>query len=182
MDKPSTVFDPKNMTPEQEAEVRSKVEECRKKIEQEGIEPYLAMGLTESFLEGVYKEAYRLYYAGQYARSSNLMKVLMVLHPKEPKFSLGAAACAQQLKDYDTAIKNYLVVADLVPVTPLPFFYIYECCMQLNRPELAKEALEILLRRAKANPIYQSMADKAQFMLDGLNLSNPELNPADKQE
>ncbi len=156
------------LTPEQKSESVEKVIKALDRFINEGMAPYQAIDMPPSILEVGYGEAYRLYKTGLYEKAQKYFEFLMLLNPVETKYILGAAACLQMRKYYRAAIVGYETLAGFMPNSPLPYFYIYECCMQLNMFDEAREALEKVITLADSDPTeYAHMKEKAQVMLEG---------------
>lgn len=163
-----------SMSQEQLKKTSDKLEMAIKHIAEDGMVPYEALGMPNEVLEFIYSEGYRYYKTGFFNKSQQLFEVLIFLNPSDPKFVLGEAASLQMGKQYEAAIQTYHILSRMMPDSPLPYFYIYECSMQLNAYEDAREALNQVIARAETDPRYFSqMGEKAKMMLEGHNILYP---------
>lgn len=127
-----------------------------------------AMGLTDAFVEGIYGQAYRLYNTGKYKEASQLFRLLMMLNAKQPKYTLGLAACFHMLKEYKNAIQIYTVCGIVDPESPIPHYHASDCYMQMKDPVSAIIALEMAIKRAGERAEYKMLKDRALLTIDNL--------------
>ena len=133
-----------------------------------GMSPKEAMGISGKYLENMYAQAYRLYNTGKYTEASHVFRMLIILNAMEPKYSLGLAACLHMLKEYYDAIQTYTMCTVLDPQTPLPFYHSADCFIQMKDYLSAMVCLELAIKRAESNPIYDKMKERAHMSLASL--------------
>lgn len=134
----------------------------------QGIAPKEALGVSDSYLENIYAQAYRLYNTGKYAEAIHLFRILIMLNAMEPKYMLGLAACFHMLKEYQNAIQMYTMCTALDPKNPLPHYHSSDCFLQLQDFLSAMLCLELTVERADNKPEYAKMKERAQMSLQSL--------------
>lgn len=144
------------------------IEEGAEKIWKQGMSPKEAIGVSSSYLEGIYSQAYRLYNTGKYTEAIHLFRILIMFNPMEPKYMLGLAACFHMLKDYTTAIENYTIASVLDPGNPIPHYHSSDCCIQTEEYLSAMLYLELTIERCKDKQEFAKMKERAQLSLESL--------------
>jgi type III secretion system low calcium response chaperone LcrH/SycD len=142
--------------------------EFGKKMLKQGMAPKDALGVSDSYLENVYAQAYRLYNTGKYAEAAHLFRILIMLNAMEPKYMLGLAACFHMMKEYDNAIQSYTMCTALDPQSPLPHYHSSDCFIQMKDYLSAMLCLELAIDRAGDKPEYAKLKERAQLSLEGL--------------
>jgi type III secretion system low calcium response chaperone LcrH/SycD len=142
--------------------------ELGNKMLKQGVLPKDALGVSNSYLENVYAQAYRLYNTGKYAEAIHLFRILIMLNAMEPKYMLGLAACFHMLKEYNNAIQTYTMCSALDPQTPIPHYHTSDCFIQMKDYLSAMVCLELTIDRAKDKPEYAKMKERAQMSLKSL--------------
>lgn len=137
-------------------------------IVQKGISPKDAMGVSDEQSEAIYAQAYRLYNTGKYQEAIHLFRVLIFLLPNEYKYSLGLAACFHMLKEYDNAIRAYMVAGLLDGNSPIPHFHASDCYIQMQDPASAILMLDMAINKAANKPEFQILKDRALLMMSSL--------------
>ncbi len=146
------------------------------KMLKQGMTPKDAMGLSPTYLENIYAQAYRLYNTGKYAEAIHLFRILIMLNAMEPKYMLGLAACFHMLKEYFNAIQTYTMCGALDPHNPIPHYHSSDCFIQMKDYLSAMICLELAIERAGDKPEYAKMKERAQLSLESLKqqvASNP---------
>lgn len=138
------------------------------KMMKQGMTPQEAMGVSSSYLENIYSQAYRLYNTGKYAEASHVFRILIMFNAMEPKYMLGLAACFHMLKDYGNAIQTYTMCAALDPKSPIPHYHSSDCFIQLEEYLSAMLCLELAIERAGGKPEYAKMKERAQMTLESV--------------
>ena len=144
------------------------VADLASKMTTQGASPKDAMGVTSTYLENIYSQAYRLYNTGKYSEATHLFRLLVLLNAMEPKYTLGLAACSHMLKDYNTAIQLYTLSSTLDPQNPVPHYHTSDCFIQMKDYLSAMICLELAINRAGDNPSFSKMKERAQLSLDSL--------------
>lgn len=124
--------------------------------------------LSDSYLENIYAQAYRLYNTGKYADAMHLFRVLVLMNAMEPKYIMGLAACYHMLKDYKNAIQMYVSCALFDPHNPIPHYHSSDCYIQMKDYLSAMVCLELTMKHAKDLPCYSMIKERAQLSLERL--------------
>lgn len=142
--------------------------EAADKMWNQGVSPKEAMGISSSYLENVYAQAYRLYNTGKYAEASHLFRILIMFNAMEPKYMLGLAACFHMLKEYVNAIQTYTMCSALDPKNPISHYHSSDCFIQMKEYLSAMLSLELAIERAGDKQEYAKMKERAQLSLQSL--------------
>lgn len=142
--------------------------EITHKMFEEGMSAKEAMGISNTYLENVYAQAYRLYNTGKYVEATHLFRILIMLNAMEPKYLLGLAACFHMLKEYHNAIQTYTMCSALDPQNPIPHYHSSDCFIQMKDYLSAMVCLELAIDRAKDKPEYAKMKERAQMSVESL--------------
>lgn len=135
-------------------------------IFENGVTPMRAMGMADRDIAPIYALAFNMFRAGKFAESAEYYKVLLLLDPFRPSFSMALGACYHRLKQYDKAALLYMQASLYDNVDPLPFFYCYDCFMHLNDPQSAAIMLPNVIERAGTIEKYKAIKQRAQLLLD----------------
>ena len=166
---------------EKKAEVSDKaIGEMANKMMVQGLTPKDAMGVTNSYMENVYAQAYRLYNTGKYAEATHLFRILIMLNAMEPKYMLGLAACYHMMKEYYNAIHTYTLCVALDIESPIPHYHSSDCFIQMKDYLSAMVCLELAINRAGDKPEYAKMKERAQLSLESLKKQISSMPPGTK--
>jgi type III secretion system low calcium response chaperone LcrH/SycD len=138
------------------------------KAVQQGVMPKDMLGLSDSMVEGIYGQAYRLYNTGKYKDASQLFRLLIMLNSAEPKYAMGLGACFHMLKEYKNAVSTYALCGVIDPENPVPHYHASDCYIHLKDPVSALIALEMAVKRAKDSVEYQTLKDRAMLTMNSL--------------
>jgi len=138
------------------------------KMGKEGMSPKEAMGLSGSYLENLYAQAYRLYNTGKYSEATHLFRLLVMFNALEPKYMLGLAACLHMMKEYVSAIQTYTLCSALDPNNPIPHYHSSDCFIQMKEHLSAMLCLELAIESCSDNKDYAKMKERAQMSLESL--------------
>jgi type III secretion system low calcium response chaperone LcrH/SycD len=156
------------------------------KMWKQGMSPKEAMGVSPSYLESIYAQAYRLYNTGKYAEAAHLFRILVMFNAMEPKYMLGLAACFHMLKEYVNAIQTYTMCSALDADNPIPHYHSSDCFIQMKEYLSALLCLELAIERCGDKQEYAKMKERAQLSLESLKQqaqSTPlDENPRSSQE
>ena len=167
--------------PEQKLETFDKaIGELANKMMVQGTTPKDAMGVSHSYLENVYAQAYRLYNTGKYVEAIHLFRILIMLNAMEPKYMLGLAACFHMIKEYFNAIQTYTMCIALDPQNPIPHYHTSDCFIQMKDYLSAMICLELAIDAAGDKPEYAKMKERAQMSLESLK-QQIHSHPADEK-
>ena len=148
----------------------------------QGLTPKDAMGVSNSYLENVYAQAYRLYNTGKYSEAAHMFRLLIMLNAMEPKYILGLAACFHMLKEYYDAIQSYTMCSALDPENPIPHYHSSDCFIQMKDYLSAMICLELAIARAGDKPEYAKMKERAQLSLESLKQQVSSTPPGTKTQ
>lgn len=137
-------------------------------ILKEGVFSKESVGITEKEMDKVYAQAKKLYEAGKFEDARTLFSALVLLDSQTPAFLYGFASSCLMLKQYEGAAEAFLEYAALVPNDPLPYFFIAECYEKKNDIISTMIALQTVINRAKDQPQYQEIKNRASLILDSL--------------
>lgn len=150
------------------AEKKEKMEEMLTRNSKKGAPPKDVLGLTDSMVEGIYAQAYRLYNTGMYDQAIKLFRMLTSINPNEPKYIMGLAACLHMNKEYNAAAGAYSVLAVVDPKSPLPYYHSSDCYVKLNDIPSAVIALNMAIERAGDKPEFKALKDRAKMTCEAL--------------
>lgn len=122
------------------------------------------LGLSNTVLEEIYTMAYSFYSQGNYYQAIGLFQVLVASKPGSYKYMLGLSSCLHQLKMYDEAAFGFFLAFDNDPTNPIPPYYIADSFFKSNRPEEAKDFIEITLKVCATKPEYKMLRERCQIM------------------
>ena len=154
--------------------------EMANKMMIQGATPKDAMGVSNSYCENVYAQAYRLYNTGKYVEATHSFRILIMLNAMEPKYMLGLAACFHMIKEYYNAIQTYTMCAALDPQSPIPHYHSSDCFIQMKDYLSAMICLELAIDRAGDKPEYAKMKERAQLSLESLKKQISSIPPGTK--
>jgi type III secretion system low calcium response chaperone LcrH/SycD len=154
--------------PNQKNQAEQEYTRAAEKILKEKMTPKDAMGVSASYLENVYAQAYRLYNTGKYGEGVHLFRILIMLNPMEPKYLLGLAACFHMLKDYDNAIQTYTMCSALDPTTPIPHYHTSDCFIQQKDYVSAMISLELAIERSGDKQEFNKIKERSLMSLQSL--------------
>lgn len=143
-------------------------EKIAKRIMEDKKSPKEALGFDNSYLENMYTRGYNLYNTGKFNDALHIFRALLMLNPTEPKYMLGIAACQHMLKEYVSAIQSYVLCSVYDPTNPLPFFHSSDCYIQMKNYVSAMICLEMAIERAKNDPQFAVLKERARLSLDRL--------------
>ena len=133
-----------------------------------GIVPKEALGFNNEKIEMIYSQAYRLYNTGKYREASYLFRLLLFLDPTEAKYALGLAACFHMMKEFDNAVQTYTLVGVLDSNSPLPYFHVSDCYLQVGDKVSALISLDMAVKRSEGKAEYQILKDRALLTIESL--------------
>lgn len=143
--------------------------------------PKDALGVSDTNVEKIYTEAYRLYNNGKYRDAQQLFCSLILLNTLEPKYLFGLAACHHMMKDYENAANNYIRSAMLDPGNPIPYYHASDCYLQMQDNISAMAALNMVIKRAGSKSEFATIRDRCQLTLEKL-LKEESTNPLNKDK
>jgi type III secretion system low calcium response chaperone LcrH/SycD len=140
------------------------LKELMEAVIKKGIMPKQALQIADETMEAIYTQGYNLYNQGKYFEASYLFRLLMMLDPITPKYTLGVAACLHRAKDFKNAANIYTLCAALDPTNPLPHFHAADCYLKLKAFELARFSLSMAINIAGEQPQYTIVKERAILM------------------
>ena len=135
---------------------------------QHGKLPAEAFGFTSEKLEAIYGQAYRLYNTGKFKEAADLFRLLAMANPAEAKYQMGLAACFHMKKEFKNAIQTYTLATALDGTSPLPYFHLSDCFMQINDKASAYLSLEMAVKRAGEKAEFQVLKERALLTMQSL--------------
>lgn len=129
--------------------------------------PYEALGITEEEIAAIYFYGFKIFNAGQTKEALEIFKILFKLKPSSD-YAVALGACHHKLKDYKNAVSMYMAAVHINPMDPVPFFYCYDCFVNMGNLYGAKIAISNALINAKQNEKYKKIGEKAELLLKGL--------------
>lgn len=154
--------DPKS---KHDPKTKALLHEMMRRVIEEGKMPGEAMGLSQEDLVLLYTLGYQMFETGQFKDALNVFDVLSLLFPLNPVLTLAKGTCLQRVKNWEGAIEQYLVAAHLDHSDPIPYYYCYECYIQLEEPLYAGMMLRCVIDRCADVPAFQAMKAKSELML-----------------
>jgi len=133
-----------------------------------GMLPQEALGLSDTMVEGIYGQAYRLYNSGRYKDASQLFRLLLMLNATEAKYVMGLAACFHMEKEYASAAETYSLCGIFDPDSPVPYFHASDCYIQMGDRMSAIISLEMAVKRAGDKPEFAMLKDRALLTIESL--------------
>ena len=138
------------------------------KIFEKGIDPYKAMKLADEDIAQAYLFAYRLFNSGRFDEAAEVFKMLTLLAPMEAGFAVSLGVCYHKLHKFEDAIRSYLLGALTDLTDPVPYFYAYDCFLNLNDIISAGIMLSNVVTKCGDDPKYAKLKDRATILLDGI--------------
>ncbi|MCB1112839.1 MAG: SycD/LcrH family type III secretion system chaperone [Chlamydiales bacterium] len=151
-----------------QGETKEQYEQVAKKIVKQGAFPKDALGLSDSMVEGIYGQAYRLYNTGKYRDAGQLFRLLIMIEPTQSKFTMGLAACLHMCKDYQAAVEAYALCSIIDPDSPIPHYHASDCYLQMKDKLSALVALEMAVKRAESREEFKTLKDRALMTIETL--------------
>lgn len=133
-----------------------------------GKSPKEAMNIKEEELRELYHYGHYLFNSGKYEEAREVFKWLYSIEVGNGDFATSIGVCHHRLKDYDNAITCYMCGAMLKPKDPVPFFYCYDCYLNLGMPDAAAIMLANVIERAGNQPEYAKIKQKAELLFEPL--------------
>ncbi len=149
------------------------------KIQNFGMSPKEAFGVSPSFLEHAYAQAYRFYNTGKYGEAIHLFRLLVMFNAMEPKYMMGLAACHHMMKEFPSAIQTYTLCSVMDPGNPIPHYHSSDCYTHLKEPLAALLSLELAIQACGDKPAHAKLKERAILSRDSLKelVKSTPLNP-----
>lgn len=139
------------------------------KIFNEGMSPKEAMEIPEAQIAIIARNAYNFFSTGHYKEASDLFEILQTLEPTKAFFAISLGVCYHRMKNYEKALTNYIKATVFDLKDPVPFFYAYDCCLNLNSEVLALMMIRNAIKRAGDEPKYAVLKQKATLIEQALD-------------
>lgn len=133
-----------------------------------GVLPQDAMGISDAFVEMLYAYAYKLFQAGKFEEASTAYKYLMTICPFDVRHPMALAACFHKMHNYTGALSTYIMATVLAPDSPMPWYHASDCMLKLNDLTGAIYMLDRVLEKAKNNPDYAALKERAEMSIGQL--------------
>lgn len=150
---------------EHSAEVKAGTSKLMSNILTHGMLPKDALGIKDGQAEAMYAHAYQLYNNGKYADAQRIFTTLILLNVLEPKYLLGAAACAHMLGDLEHAANLYIKCGMFSDKDPVPYYHAADCYIQMKDPLSAIVALTMVIKKAGEKVEFSTLKDRAKIMI-----------------
>jgi tetratricopeptide (TPR) repeat protein len=134
------------------------------------------IGLEDKHKEAIYKIACIRYENDRYVEALKLFSLGSIQFQYEERFYFGSGSCAKMLKDYDLAIKNFIVVKMLDPENIVAECEVAECLFLQGKTEEAKLMLMKIKNENNENKNNKKILLKVNSYL---NLFNKETSKKD---
>ncbi len=127
------------------------------------------IGLEEKHKEAIYKIACIRYENDRYVEALKLFSLGSIQFQYEERFYFGSGSCAKMLKDYELAIKNFIVVKMLDPENIAADLEVAECLFLQGKTEEAKSMLIIIKNENSENKNNKKILIKVNSYLNLIN-------------
>lgn len=125
------------------------------------------VGITPEIKEHFYDQGYRCFTSGNYKVARAFFSLLALYFPLETKYMLAVGNCHHREKQYEKAICSYAAVAMDTVNDPMPYYYMYDCYLNLRHPQEAAFCMGMVLQIIKhMSPKYDDLFDRAQLLLE----------------
>lgn len=132
-----------------------------------GIPVQQVLGITDEKVDAFYQMAASFYNAGNYQKALKFFSVLFEITGCV-EFAMGIAACHHCLHDYESAYEYYMFCSGMAPENPFPFFYAYDCVMNLGSIAMAEKMLTKVIEISGDNDEYKKIKEKSTLLIDGI--------------
>ncbi|HEV8051062.1 MAG TPA: SycD/LcrH family type III secretion system chaperone [Parachlamydiaceae bacterium] len=151
------------------------------KVFEKGMTPKEAMQISDEEVAELYSFAYFHFSAGKYEEAKEMFKMMLTLEPTNPDFATSLGICHHKLKFYEYALTCYMLGAFLDYENPVPLFYAYDCCVNLQDEASAAVMLSNVIARAGKKEAYAHIKNDAELRLDQLQKKLLDLQSLERQ-
>jgi type III secretion system low calcium response chaperone LcrH/SycD len=134
------------------------------------------LNLSDQQIEGLYAQAYNFYQTGRFKDALQIFRLLIMLNANEQKYILGLAACQHMLKEFKNAVDAYTLCSILDPESPIAYYHMSDCFLEMKDPYSAIVALDMAIKRSGAKPEFQMLKDRAKMTMENLQSEVKEKN------
>jgi type III secretion system low calcium response chaperone LcrH/SycD len=106
-------------------------------------------GIDDGLMEGVYAYAHRFYTNGQLDEAETFFRFLCLYDFYNGEYALGLAAVHQMKGNYQKAIDIYALAFTFLRADYRPILHAGQCQLSLGKPELARDAFEVVVQSSK---------------------------------
>jgi len=159
--------------------MKKPIEEVFSRMQEKKLTVQEALSINPTMIESIYAEGYKLFKSGKYRDAIAVFTFLRNFEPESYRYSFAVASCYQYLKEYNSALENYLLCTNLDLHNPIPHFHMYDCFMKLDYPFAAfRELIATILLANQDLDKYSSLKEKATLEFKKLkkDLKNHPLN------
>lgn len=128
--------------------------------------------MDRSVLEGFYKIGYHYNRGGDPLRAMRYFRLLCMLDPLNPKYSLALAMGLHHLKQYKEAAMMYLLTAAHDPKNPIPWFYLSDCYFRTKSISEGIGALNIVVAIVDEDSEHLYLKRRAEIILKNNDYEN----------
>lgn len=127
-----------------------------------GMKPKDAMGFDDNVMEYFYDYAYNLYNSGNFETALKAFQFLHILDPESSRYLFGMAAAHHKLKNYLEATEAYYACTILDASSPMPFYHMSDCFLEMNAPYDAYFVLSSAIERCGSDPQYAQLKSRCE--------------------
>lgn len=113
----------------------------------------------------IYKQGHTLYQRGRYAQAAEIFCLLTLYRPQEVRFLLAGAICLKLQYRFDMAAPLFFAAMMLDETDPTPALHLAQCLLVLQREDMARETLHLVLGRTKNLPEHAEIETRARQWL-----------------
>lgn len=119
-----------------------------------------SLKIAPDVIEFLYSQGVKLYMIGKYAEALKFFYMLYLLEGKNPRYSMGLAACYHMLKDFDQAMVWYLILSMIDRENPMAYYYLSDCELKQGDKKGCLFFLHKTLDRIGENPVYSQLKER----------------------
>jgi len=149
-------------------EEKKKLVDVLRKVTLEGMTPKDAMKLDDQIMNLCYSYAYNLFNTGKFEEANQTFRILKTLDSRSPRYTMGLAACYHKQKEFEKAAEVYFACSLIDLTSPIPFYHMADCYIQMDDPYDAYIALAAAAKRCGNDPTYAKLKAKCYAMMTGL--------------
>ncbi|MCD0457894.1 SycD/LcrH family type III secretion system chaperone [Roseiconus lacunae] len=123
-----------------------------------------AYQIQPEHMNAVYAYGYDLQQRGQFVKAEPIFRQLAFLDHYQPKYWIALGYCRERQKQYQDAMKAYVVAGRIDPADPCAALRAAECLMLMKEFTAASDAVELAIRNCQRRPQQQDKLKRAQFL------------------
>lgn len=131
-------------------------------------------GVDDGLMEGVYAYAHRFYTNGQLDEAETFFRFLCLYDFYNGEYALGLAAVYQMKGDFQKAIDIYALAYTFLRNDYRPILHAGQCQLSLGKPELARDAFEMVVQSSTDSALVARASAYLQAMSQVPNRTTPQ--------